>query len=305
MLDIGWSELLIIGIVALVVIGPKELPGVLRSVGQMVSKLRRMAGEFQGQFQEALREAEMADLHKEITGLKDDAHKTLSGVLPTNPLLDVKNDIETEMKAAKDAIEGRKEEPATKLEEDVAEATGLDPISGEAAKDAQADAVQAQLPIPEPPAPVEPWAFEDAAPAVAPSVKPAEPAKLAETGKAPTVPVESRPLVAAPQDNKAAPAAPPTSSSSGSSPPTNAGPVPQAAPEAAPKAAPRSPRKPRVVTAGEAAGEALPAKPRRAPRAKVADVAGGEGADAAAAPARKPRVKAKPAATPADEGGGA
>jgi len=61
MFDIGWGEFLVIGIVALIVIGPKELPGVLRSLGQGISKIRRMASEFQGQFQEAMREAEMAE----------------------------------------------------------------------------------------------------------------------------------------------------------------------------------------------------------------------------------------------------
>ena len=69
MFDIGWSELLVIGVVALVVIGPKELPGVLRSVGFWIGKARRMAGEFQSQFQEAMREAEVADLKKEFDEL--------------------------------------------------------------------------------------------------------------------------------------------------------------------------------------------------------------------------------------------
>jgi len=61
MFDIGWGELLLIGVVALIVIGPKELPGALRTLGQWMGKLRRMASEFQGQFQEAMREAELAD----------------------------------------------------------------------------------------------------------------------------------------------------------------------------------------------------------------------------------------------------
>ena len=66
MFDIGWGEFLVIGIVALIVIGPRELPGVLRSLGQGISKIRRMASEFQGQFQEAMREAEMSELKKSI-----------------------------------------------------------------------------------------------------------------------------------------------------------------------------------------------------------------------------------------------
>jgi sec-independent protein translocase protein TatB len=66
MFDIGWGEFLVIGIVALIVIGPKELPGVLRTIGQGVAKVRRMAGEFQSQFNEAMREAEMAEIKKSV-----------------------------------------------------------------------------------------------------------------------------------------------------------------------------------------------------------------------------------------------
>ncbi len=77
MFDIGWSELVVIGVVALIVIGPKELPAVLRTVGQWTTKIRRMAGEFQSQFQEAMREAEMADLKKQVDEL-DDAAKGIA-----------------------------------------------------------------------------------------------------------------------------------------------------------------------------------------------------------------------------------
>jgi sec-independent protein translocase protein TatB len=73
MFDIGWSELLVIAVVALVAIGPKELPTVLRTLGQWMTKLRRMASEFQNQFHEAMREAEMADLKKEVDNLNDAA----------------------------------------------------------------------------------------------------------------------------------------------------------------------------------------------------------------------------------------
>lgn len=100
MLDIGWTELLVVGVVALVVIGPNELPRVLRTVGQSVRKLRRMAGEFQGQFNEALREAELSDLKDSVSGLKSDlsglasdARNSISTALPTNPLQDIENDL--------------------------------------------------------------------------------------------------------------------------------------------------------------------------------------------------------------------
>jgi len=73
MFDIGWSELVVIGVVALIAIGPKELPGVLRMVGQWMGKARKMASEFQGQFNEAMREAEMADVKKAFDDVKDAA----------------------------------------------------------------------------------------------------------------------------------------------------------------------------------------------------------------------------------------
>ena len=78
MFDIGWGELLVIGIVALVFIGPKELPGVLRTLGQGLAKVRRMASEFQSQFNEAMREAEMQDLKKQV----DEATHSISSYDP-------------------------------------------------------------------------------------------------------------------------------------------------------------------------------------------------------------------------------
>ena len=66
MFDIGWSELLVIAVVAIVVIGPKDLPRALRTVGQWTGKMKRMAREFQSQFNEAMREAELDDVKKEV-----------------------------------------------------------------------------------------------------------------------------------------------------------------------------------------------------------------------------------------------
>ena len=51
MFDIGWSEILVVVIVTILVVGPKELPGLLRTLGKTVGNLRRMAGDFQSQFQ--------------------------------------------------------------------------------------------------------------------------------------------------------------------------------------------------------------------------------------------------------------
>ena len=89
MFDIGWSEFAVIAVVALIAIGPKELPGVLRMVGQWMGKARKMAAEFQGQFQEAMREAEMADLKKSFDEVKEAATGFASGNMMTSLEKDV------------------------------------------------------------------------------------------------------------------------------------------------------------------------------------------------------------------------
>jgi sec-independent protein translocase protein TatB len=91
MFDIGWSEFVVIAVVALIAIGPKELPGVLRMVGQWMGKARKMAAEFQGQFQEAMREAEMADLKKSFDEVKEAATGFASGNIMTSLEKDVGN----------------------------------------------------------------------------------------------------------------------------------------------------------------------------------------------------------------------
>src|ERR1700750_598256 len=69
MFDIGWGALLVICVVAPVALRPKELPGTLRTIGQWMGKIRRMASDFQSQFHEAMREAEMADLKNQVETL--------------------------------------------------------------------------------------------------------------------------------------------------------------------------------------------------------------------------------------------
>ncbi|MDA9437414.1 Sec-independent protein translocase protein TatB [Bradyrhizobium sp. CCBAU 51627] len=107
MFDIGWSELVLIGVVALVAIGPKELPGVLRMVGQWMGKARKMAAEFQGQFQEAMREAEMADLKKSFDEVKEAASGFTGGGLMTSLQKDVSDALRI------DALDKPAETPTT------------------------------------------------------------------------------------------------------------------------------------------------------------------------------------------------
>ena len=66
MFDIGWSELLVIAVVAIVVVGPKDLPRLMRGFGHYAGKFRRAAGDFQRQFEEAMRESEVDEVRKAI-----------------------------------------------------------------------------------------------------------------------------------------------------------------------------------------------------------------------------------------------
>jgi sec-independent protein translocase protein TatB len=148
MFNFGWGELVVIGMVALIAIGPKELPTVLRTLGQWIGKVRRMANEFQGQFQEALREAEFADLKKHA----EDLSSAVDEFSNIDPLADAQKDVERAFEEA----------PAA----DTAPAATL---PGDAASPAPA-ALQEPLPEiavppPEPPAAV---AHEDLVPAEPP-----------------------------------------------------------------------------------------------------------------------------------------
>jgi sec-independent protein translocase protein TatB len=71
MFDIGWSELLVIAVVAIIVVGPKDLPRLMRTFGHYAGKLRRMAADFQLQFEEAMREAEVEEVRKAMESVRD------------------------------------------------------------------------------------------------------------------------------------------------------------------------------------------------------------------------------------------
>ncbi|TPK98099.1 twin-arginine translocase subunit TatB [Mesorhizobium sp. B2-4-12] len=70
MFEVGWTEMLVIAIVMIVVVGPKDLPNMLRTFGRTTAKLRTMAADFQKQFNEALKEAELDDVKKSVDELK-------------------------------------------------------------------------------------------------------------------------------------------------------------------------------------------------------------------------------------------
>lgn len=95
MLDLAWSELLVIAIVLIVVVGPKDLPRLLRTFGRTMTKFRSMAGDFRKQFDEAVKEAELDDLKS----LADDARKL-------NPTAQIKKALNPMEQAAKDVRAG-------------------------------------------------------------------------------------------------------------------------------------------------------------------------------------------------------
>lgn len=96
MFDFDAGKLIIIGIVALIVIGPKELPRVMRQVGQAAARMRRMAAEFRGQFMDAMREAELEDIKTDAAKLADSA-KMAVGI---DRLADIKAGITSALEAA-------------------------------------------------------------------------------------------------------------------------------------------------------------------------------------------------------------
>ena len=95
MFDIGWSELLVIAVVAIVVVGPKDLPRLMRTFGTYAGKLRRMAADFQRQFDEAVRESEL-----------DEVRKSLESIRTSTPSLDLNAPIDRPLMLPKVEPEG-------------------------------------------------------------------------------------------------------------------------------------------------------------------------------------------------------
>lgn len=142
MFDLGWSEIFVIALVALIVVGPKDLPRVLRTVTQTLSKIKGLAREFQSGLDEMAREAELSDLKKDLEKVsKGSLDKTLADTV------DPTGDVGRSIREIKDSVES-------------------DPTkSGSAVTDAMAKREQtASTPAPEPaaaPAPAPAKTLED------------------------------------------------------------------------------------------------------------------------------------------------
>ncbi len=101
----GFVELMVIAVVALIVVGPKDLPKLMRSAGQFVAKARAMAGEFTSAFDQMARESEMDELRQEIEALKKDNVFTKTKQELDESLAPVKDELGKETGAMKEAID--------------------------------------------------------------------------------------------------------------------------------------------------------------------------------------------------------
>ncbi len=101
MFDIGGLELLILGVVAIIVVGPKDLPGLLRRIGKMVAKARNMAGEFKGHFDDIADQEEFKEIRKGLESVKD--------MSPTGQIKNALSPFEEAGSSIKDSIGGMDE----------------------------------------------------------------------------------------------------------------------------------------------------------------------------------------------------
>ncbi len=91
--QIGFFELVVIAVIALVVVGPKELPRLMRMAGKFAAQARRMAGEFQSAFDQMARETELEEMRREIEALKRN-----------NPVAEAKRDVEAALKPVETSL---------------------------------------------------------------------------------------------------------------------------------------------------------------------------------------------------------
>jgi sec-independent protein translocase protein TatB len=105
MFDITSSKLLILGIVALIVIGPKDLPALLRTIGKYVGMIKKQAAEFRAQFDEAMRESELHELKKQVESIQQETETAVreAGSSVEKELADAKESVDAAMSDAKPA----------------------------------------------------------------------------------------------------------------------------------------------------------------------------------------------------------
>lgn len=113
---IGGFEILVIGIVALLVVGPKDLPMLMRRVGQFVAKARGMANEFRASFDEMARQSELEDLRKEVEALRSSTGAYALGAEADAAFKDIRTQLEAPLDTPASAV-STPVEPATGVDE--------------------------------------------------------------------------------------------------------------------------------------------------------------------------------------------
>jgi len=117
MFDIGWTEILIIAVVAIIVVGPKDLPRMLRTSGRYAGQLRRTAGEFRSQFDDAIRDSELDELRSTLQDASDlnPINQIRDSITDSMaPLKESADDIKSSIEAPQSAGDDASKEPAPK-----------------------------------------------------------------------------------------------------------------------------------------------------------------------------------------------
>jgi sec-independent protein translocase protein TatB len=207
MFDIGWSEMAVIMLVALVVIGPKDLPRLARTLGQWVAKGRSMAREFQRSLEDMAREAELDDVKREIekvgrTNIKKSIEKTIDPTGELGRAFDTNSSSPSSGKAPTKALgsapNGEAKEPATKQPE----VTSEQPATTAPATTAKAEPATAPENASKPRTPAKPKPKTEAKPKPQTEAKPKAAAKPRPNAR-PKPTTGNAPNTVAPETGKA------------------------------------------------------------------------------------------------------
>ncbi|MER9581491.1 Sec-independent protein translocase protein TatB [Mesorhizobium sp. M0276] len=190
MFEVGWTEMLVIAIVMIVVVGPKDLPNMLRTFGRTTAKLRAMASDFQKQFNEALKEAELDDVKKSVDELRG-----------LSPMAEIKKQLNPFEQAAADVRSGVDAAMKPKPAADPAMPAASTPLAAEPLKNGATTMPGVNGPEATPAAPIFPAMADDSVvtsslptvPVVAPK---ASAAKVAKAAPAKAMPVAKIPATA-------------------------------------------------------------------------------------------------------------
>ncbi|MDX8497446.1 Sec-independent protein translocase protein TatB [Mesorhizobium sp. VK4C] len=197
MFEVGWSELLVIAVVMIVVVGPKDLPNMLRTFGRTAAKLRAMAGDFQKQFNDALKEAELDDVKSSVDSLRG-----------LNPMTEIRKQLNPFEQAAADVRAGVDTMMKPKPASDQAPSDATTPQAAEPLKNGATEMPGINGTEAAPAAPIFPAMTDASVTAPVPdTAAPAQPAKKVAASKTKTAGAAAKAASAKAPAAKSAPAA--------------------------------------------------------------------------------------------------